>query len=353
MFKTISFRTRLLLSTYFEPRNGVRTSRRFLTFAFAFVFGCVAMIAQAKDYTRIVVFGDSLSDTGNVTHLFQHDFGIPFPAPAFDYTYGSFTDGFDTSPASQKYFGVWIEQLAASMPSRPEVKNSLDGGTNYAYGFATTGPGTSVFSPTDDSFAVNVENMGQQITDYLEAKPKINNSTLFVIWGGANDLLHASSSDGIFAAAVQEIADIQRLIRAGATQFLVLNLPPLGLTPRINRDPVAAGTANYASAVFNYYLAGGLGALHDFYPGRHIVLFQLDVFSLFSQIAVAQSSFGLTNITDLSRGNPSLNPDTYLFWDDIHPTTKGHNILANAAIKLIASPQCDSLGMRSCAAAMH
>jgi phospholipase/lecithinase/hemolysin len=203
-------------------------SRKLFSFTTAFVFLFTAVLVHAKDYTRIVVFGDSLSDTGNMAHLYaEQPAGLRFPAPWADYADGRFTDGVDTIPSARNYFGVWIEQFAASMPSRPEVVSSLDGGTNYAYGFALTGDGTGLFYPDDDvTFSVTVNNMGQQITDYLATNPKINNSTLFVIWGGANDLLHGGAS-GILTAAENEVADIQRLIEAGATQFLVLNLPPL------------------------------------------------------------------------------------------------------------------------------
>jgi phospholipase/lecithinase/hemolysin len=337
-----------------KPATKARRSQCILSVAVAFLFAFTAALANAKDYTRIVVFGDSLSDSGNVAHLTEAKFGIRVPGTIADYTDGHFTDGFDTIPAAQKYFGVWIEQLAASMPSRPELKNSLDGGTNYAYGFATTGSGTSAFTfGPDDSLSVEVDNVDQQITDYLATHPKINNSTLFVIWAGANNLLNATSPSDIVNGAIQETLDIQRLIEAGATQFLVLNLPPLGLTPRLNGSPSTAIPATLAAELFNSYLATGLSVLHDFYPGRHVALFELDVFSLFNQIAAAPGDFALANITVSSQGNFSVDPDTYLFWDDIHPTTRGHNILAGAAMNVIASPQCDSLGMPSCAAAMN
>jgi len=329
-------------------------SRKLLYFTTAFVFLFTAALAQAKDYTRIVVFGDSLSDTGNVTHLFQHDWGYPIPGTFVDYTDGRFTDGFDTVPAAQRYFGVWIEQFAASMPSRPEVKNSLDGGTNYAYGYAITGNGTGSFAPGDDpAFAVEVDNMGKQITTYLATHPKINKSTLFVIWGGANDLIHATSPDAIGTAAYQETLDIKRLIEAGATQFLVLNLPPLGLTPRLNGTQLSAEGGNMAAAAFNFWLATDLSELQDLYADRHIAFFQLDVYALFNRIAASPAHFSLGNITASSQGNFAADPDNYLFWDDIHPTTHGHSIVAAEAIKLVASPQCDSWGIPSCAAAFQ
>ena len=82
-----------------------------------------------------------------------------------------------------------MQQFAATLPSKPVIKDSLDGGTDYAYGFATTGNGTAefTFGPSDSLF-VNVNNIGQQITDYLATHPKINDKTLFVVWGGAIDV---------------------------------------------------------------------------------------------------------------------------------------------------------------------
>lgn len=307
--------------------------------------------ARAKDYTRIVVFGDSLSDTGNFAHLTEAKYGARIPGPAADYTDGRFTDGFDTIPAAQKYFGVWIEQFAATMPSHPKVKNSLDGGTNYAYGLALTGSGTSNpgFGP-DNSLSVRVENMGQQISDYLATHPTINSSTLFVIWGGANDLLTAGSPSDVVDAAVHETLDIQRLIDAGATQILVLNLPPLGLTPRLNGSLTTSVPATAAAMLFNSWLATGLSVLHDFYFWRHVRIFQVDTFSLFNRVVADPAAFSFANVTASSMGNYTVDPDTYLFWDDIHPTTHGHNAVAAAALKAIGSPQCDLLGMPSCAA---
>src|ERR1035438_6553274 len=48
---------------------------------------------HAPDYTSIVVFGDSLSDTGNVADLTQAKYGVRIPGPYADYTDGRFTDG--------------------------------------------------------------------------------------------------------------------------------------------------------------------------------------------------------------------------------------------------------------------
>jgi phospholipase/lecithinase/hemolysin len=299
------------------------------------------------DYTSIVVFGDSLSDTGNVADLTEAKYGFRIPGPIADYTDGRFTDGADTEPQAQNYLGVWIEQFAASLPSKPEVKASLDGGTDYAYGFAFTGSGTSVFTfnATDDLF-VNVDNIGKQITDYLATHPKINDKTLFVVWGGANDLLNATSQDQVIEAGINQTVNIQRLIDAGATEFIVPNLPPLGLIPRLNGSPTSSVPATEAAALYNEVLGGGVALLRDFDRGRHVDIAQLDVFTLFDEIVASPANYGLENVTASSQGMP-VNPDTYLFWDDLHPTTHGHNILAVTAAKVLAQSQKDCAEQRA------
>ncbi len=301
---------------------------------------------HAPDYKSIVIFGDSLSDTGNVANLSEAKYGVRIPGPDADYTDGRFTDGADTEPAAEKYFGVWIEQLAATFPSKPEVKDSLDGGTDYAYGFATTGSGTGVFTfGTSDSLSVVVDNIGQQITDYLATHPKIDDNTLFVVWGGAIDVLNATSDDDVVDAGINQSLNIQRLIDAGATQFIVPNLPPLGLTPRLNGSAETSGPATEASALYNDVLSSGIAFLRDFNRDRRLQISRLDVFSLFYRIQAAPSKYSLVNITGSSQG-AAVDPDTYLFWDDLHPTTRGHNILAVTAAKVLKRTGCraDSAG---------
>src|SRR5581483_7416671 len=45
--------------------------RILLAVAMLAALSCASLLAQVKDYSTIVVFGDSLSDTGNVAHLTQ------------------------------------------------------------------------------------------------------------------------------------------------------------------------------------------------------------------------------------------------------------------------------------------
>ncbi|MGI4853650.1 MAG: Ig-like domain repeat protein, partial [Janthinobacterium lividum] len=184
------------------------------------------------------------------------------------------------------------------------------------------------------AFSFSAENMGQQFLDYLATRPTINSNTLFVVWGGANDLLTATSSADIAAAATRELTLVQRLIAAGATDIIVPNLPPLGLIPRLNGNTAAAAQATAAAQGFNGALASGLAQLQAG-AGASVRLYTLDIYTLFNTVVGPPLASGFTNGTASSQFNAAVNPDTYLFWDDLHPTTYGHSLIAAAALRLL------------------
>jgi phospholipase/lecithinase/hemolysin len=319
----------------------VSLSRRLLAAAFLLL---ASSFAHAQAYTSIVVFGDSLSDTGNDAFLTATKYTVnaQVPGPASNYTNGRFTDGTDTSPAAHLYNGVWIEQLAALLPNKPPVKASLLGGTNYAFGTASTGTATSqlTYGP-GGAFSVPVENMRQQLADYLATTPTITNKTLFVLWGGANDLLAATpttASQIVTQAITNETLILQTLIASGATDFLVVGLPPLGLIPRLNASPTTSVPANQIAAAFNTGLAAALTQIATANAAKGVHLFNLDTYTLFNTIVGPPLFKGYANVTEMSRANTTDNPDTYLFWDDLHPTTYTHSLLATAALTALGTP---------------
>jgi phospholipase/lecithinase/hemolysin len=308
----------------------------------AFWLLAASLTAHAQAYTSIVVFGDSLSDTGNDAALTQAKYGIRIPGLVADYTDGRFTDGSLTFPASYKYAGVWIEQLASMLPNKPVILDSLNGGANYAYGFAFTGSGTTdLVLSTNPPVSVNVDNIGLQISTYLATHPRISDKTLFVVWGGANDVLNATKPETVLEAAATQSANVERLVEAGATQILVANLPPLGAIPRLNTTSSAA-TATEASVLFNDTLSAGLDIIQLFNSFNHLSLYRLDVYSLFSKVIASPATYALTNVKSMSQAEP-VNPDAYLFWDDLHPTTRGHNLLAIAAATVLEPAVCKAI----------
>jgi phospholipase/lecithinase/hemolysin len=77
-------------------------------------------------------------------------------------------------------------------------------------------------------------------------------------------------------------------------------------------------------------------------PNLNIKIF--DVNYVVSQIIASPTTFGFTNVTDsclsIVNGTPSAckNPNEYLFWDNLHPTTTAHDIVAESAQATIPEP---------------
>ena len=283
---------------------------------------------SALPFNQFIVFGDSLSDTGNVLN---RTFGL-YPEPP-NYTKGRFTDGPDTTPMSTSPLGgVWHEQLAGFL-GLPAATPYSSGGSNYAFGGATTGAGNENFGVTD--------NMYMQVQDYLSAHSTSSNA-LYTFWGGANDLLNAATASG---ASPQSVASAEKvaiffleiemgaLFNAGARQFMWLDLPPLQATPEARSlSPDIVNALATASSTFR---ADWLAVIPQFRSAGATIT-GVDVYSAFYLALNYPSALGLTNVTDSSQGT-SANPDQYLFWDNLHPTTRGHTLVGFYAYQALTS----------------
>jgi outer membrane lipase/esterase len=62
-----------------------------------------------------------------------------------------------------------------------------------------------------------------------------------------------------------------------------------------------------------------------------------DVFGLFNTIASKPTDYGLTNICDACGAVLGCDPNKYLFWDGIHPTSRGHALIADAMLSSVSS----------------
>src|SRR2546423_1524785 len=109
-------------------------------------------VQSAPVFSQIVVFGDSLSDDGNVRHVMEDDYLVSYPGGDFNYSDGRFTNSSDTDPSSDLYAGTWHEQLARTFLGLPSATNSLDGGFDYAFGGATTMDGSTDRTIIDNPF---------------------------------------------------------------------------------------------------------------------------------------------------------------------------------------------------------
>ena len=330
---------RVMLNPTVLPR---RAPARLALLLFALVLSTLS-VAHAQTYSQIIVFGDSLSDTGNDADVSEDKFGVRVPGFALggqiNYTDGRFTSGKDTDPASTLHGGIWHEQLAKLFLGLPAATASLDGGLDFAYGGATTEDGTRELDFTSQ-LGITVNNMGQQINDYL-AKNVVDPAALYIVWGGANDIFVSDRDAAALLktgkkAARREAALISRLAEAGAVNFLVPNLPPIGNTPRYNASAGATAAYNAASEIFGRKLAGKLTALNADLTARgiNVNIKMLDVYGIFQRLLANQQAYNFYNIAQSSQGE-SVKADNYLFWDDVHPTASGHYQLAVEAYTVL------------------
>ncbi len=292
------------------------------------------LLSGAPNFSQAIVFGDSLSDTGNDSNW----------ASLFGYvtTNGRFTSDPTSKPPSAGT-GVWHEELETKLGIAHATKSS-SGGSNWAYGAATTGSGTQDLGI--------VHNVGKQVSDYLSATHNIASSTaLYMFWAGANDLLDAADNlTGTVNVHALETAastaetnlenDIKQFAADGAKYFIWPNLPALDQTPYARATYSASVEAALLDGVqaFNNDLASAIQSIRSVYPSE--VIYGLDVYTPFTQmLAHTYPGYNFSNVT-LAASSVTPVPasaDTYLFWDKLHPTEIVHKLLGDTAYNLIAS----------------
>ena len=279
--------------------------------------------ASATVYNSLVVFGDSLSDGGNNAIVIGSNAGQAITGntyvPSQPYGSGVYSNG-----------PVWASQAASQLgiPLQP----SLAGGTNYAYGGATTGP-------AGDGFPFSLLTQANQ---YL-ATNTVSANALYVIAGGGND---ARAALGTIAAcpaclgptvaetAAQYASNVGTIVdalqAAGAQHIIVWNTPNLGLAPAVAAAG-ASGLGTLLAASMNLALATELAGE----PG----VTTFDIFGLGTSIALNPGAFGFTDVTNACGAVVGADCSTYAYWDGIHPTTAAHNVIADAFLVTAAVPE--------------
>jgi phospholipase/lecithinase/hemolysin len=258
-------------------------------------------IDRPSPFTGIVAFGDSLTDTGNFFNLT----GIP-PEP---YYQGRFSDG-----------PVWIEYFASGLRLAPDAI------VNYAVGGSATGrdnendvPGVAEFPGLQDQLDQFEADLAGRRTD-----PR----ALHVVWAGANDFFVSTTGpeETIATGVGNTIVALQRLRQAGARHIMVLNMPDLGLTP-LGTATGNAASLSYLTAAYNQTLDAAL----DQFETRGLRIIRVDSASTLQKMVFNPETYGFSNVNDayLATGG---DPRGFLFWDVIHPTTLGHEIVADDAL---------------------
>ena len=134
--------------------------------------------------------------------------------------------------------------------------------------------------------------MQSEVTQDLTLNPVAPSSALYVLWGGANDYGGGQLNPAIPVGNI--LSEMTQLSAAGATQFLVVNLPDLGKEPATLGTPLSAGATALTNA-HNALLAAGLAGFDTAHPTVTTTL--LDVNLLFSEVIANPAAFGFTNVT--------------------------------------------------------
>lgn len=279
-----------------------------------------ASAARAADFSAEYVFGDSLSDNGNLASI-GPSIGLTFTDPP------SFNNSFTNGPVAVQ---LLAESLGLSANASLWLTSPTPQGTNYAVGGAT--------SATPPKGVINLLNQVDAYSAFESGRADSN--ALYVVMIGGNDVRNAAlgAGAGAVTAGVQaELAAISTLNGEGAEHFLVVNVPNVGLIPEFTEadppNPTQVADATMFSQMYNADLAGGLAGLD---LGGEATLTDFDLYDFNANIL---ANAGFTNTTDpcysntpgstaSNTGCSTANIDSFVYWDAIHPTARIHALWA-------------------------
>ena len=288
--------------------------------------------ALAQNYNRVITFGDSLSDNGNLFALT----GNP-PSPPYN---RRFTNGF-----------VFAEYLSGGPNSMfsPYQANLGPGSINLAIGGARNDNAANSNGPIPSTIS-QIATFG---TLPVVAGGGFGPNDVVTYFAGANNIFQANVSIPATAQAnVQAAAggagintgtQVAGLAASGAKTILVFSLPNFGSTPSYSAlGPQGVALGNFATLTYNAAAAQGVQAAAAANPGINFI--QIDTTSLIAGVIANPAAFGFTNVTASCVNTPACVGGTFaqqnqfLFWDSVHPTDAAHRILAAAVNDILYTP---------------
>ncbi|MGC4060966.1 MAG: SGNH/GDSL hydrolase family protein [Aquabacterium sp.] len=286
-----------------------------------------ALSAQsASAYDQLIVFGDSLSDNGNLAARFGG------AVPGAPYDNGRFSNG----PVSA--------EVLASQLGLPLV--------DHAYGGALTGTGNQFQAQNPLVANTGMQAQVSQFTGQLAASGKsADASALYMVWGGGNDFLAAigtgdfAGMNTVVATAVTNlVTEVGTLYAAGARDFLIPLLPDLGTTYYGTSGQFPASLLSGLSASFNGVLTAQMNALKGTRPDLRLTIF--DTPSVLAGVRADIAAHG-GNVTDrcwtgdYTGANATApvcaDPGTYYLFDKVHPTGVVHDAVGKAMAASVSS----------------
>lgn len=308
--------------------------------------------ADGRPIDRIVVFGTSLSDPGNAFALSGQNLGpseyqtlhplLLIPDSETPYAVGG--NRHSNGP-------TWIEQLAKRTGLSRSVKPAWrtppsSGAFNYAVAGTRARDGVA-----------NDVSLSQQLAQFFADNNRVASpNALYVVEMGSNDVADVifglAGPEVLFDAATSVGAAIGALYCAGASKFLVWNVPNFGRTPGvININPFVPAPPGFSSFIevatatstgYNSVLSFVLQTLKQSPPcnAQHALhIIEFDAFARLGAVINEPEKYGLQDVRNACvQPTPPFacsNPDRRLFWDGIHPTQAGHAVIAAEVVRTI------------------
>ena len=311
---------------------------------------CTALAAAAAGPSAVYVFGDSLSDTGNVAEkVYKTNFLNP---PSY---HDSFTNGKVAAEVLAETYGLKADPSLWANRFRDQHRlfgRGFKPGTNYAVGGATATDRGVAFLKLDlpeqvNAFITHVAGTGSVPADALYA----------VIIGG-NDVRTAAqalNTSFITSGVASELAQLQLLISRGAKNLLVVGVPDVSVIPEFTTGPAdEAAAARADSLLYNSNLQAGIANLRVANPLVKITYFDLLAFN--ANLLASAATYGFANTTEpcytsdvlttpvtTSPGCGPVTPsgaaniDQFIYFDVIHPTARVHALWAQGMAAALAS----------------
>ena len=352
-------------------------------------------------FSGLYVFGDSLSDYGSRAAEFQRYLFAPDASPAWSgVTFSNSQSNWQTllsetlglqpgSLTNQKNLPADPYYLYANeLVSPSSLAKETTGVTSYAMGGATSGY-TTLYQFSEPILAkkLQIENLGvaAQISAALgEQSVRLNSSDFAVVWAGGNDLLVAfgaqkSLSDTLDQLVAQLRNDLETVLRFGDARHAMLTaISPLsGVVNAIKyQAPFLSGLILAASSptapeflkewvneynegivdLFRVDIEAMVAEVQKAFPYVNLFNFNPEYQAQYQQFGSALgdfASYGIDNTLGFAQSpmgqaqRPVVDTERYLYFDNLHPTSSGHSMLAKA-IEL----QLDSVSNRIAAATL-
>ncbi|KAJ6468521.1 hypothetical protein C8R47DRAFT_805640 [Mycena vitilis] len=205
---------------------------------------------------------------------------------------------------------------------------------NYAYGGATID--ATLVTP----YLPTVLSLTDQVNQFLAGAAKkpvtapwTSANSLFTVWIGINDIGNSFGNGGDRSAFSDTLLNayfalVQKLVGAGARNFLFINVPPIDRSPLMLAQPAASQALEKSViAGFNTKLAAKISSFEANNTG--VTTWLWDSNAAFTTILNAPTQFGFVDA--VSYGN------TGDFWgNNYHPATAAHQIFAKQISTLLA-----------------